>query len=182
MYQNQSYFCGCCGPKYGGLEKLAGYQRPYSSGSALYNAQSNIYHSAVSESRDYSAGMFIPLITQNNFSQYSRNNYDNKISYAAEIPKMQTEYHFIPDDFLNPEKVGRFVGRAEEVREFVEEAFERMFDQSFPEDIKISVLDAENFRKIAPNPGTIGLSLNRRKNGLISEIFILNDNLGRVML
>ena len=184
MYQNQSYSCGCCGPKYGGLEKLAGYQRPYSSGSRLYESNGSLYHSAVSEPGDYGAGMFVPLISQT-MPFYGKNTSyfnDNKISYGVEMPRMQAEYHFIPDDFLNPEKVGRFVGRAEEVREFVEEAFEKMFDQPFPEDIKISVLDLENFRKIAPHPSTIGLSLNRRKHGQISEVFILNDNLGRVML
>ena len=184
MYQNQSYSCGCCGPKYGGLEKLAGYQRPYSSGSRLYESGGQLYHSAVSESRNYGVGMFIHLISQNMLSYRKNTAYfnDPKISYGIETPRMQAEYHFIPDDFLNPEKAGKFVGKAEEVREFVEEAFEKMFDQSFPEDIKISVLDLENFRKIAPHPSTIGLSLNRRKQGLISEIFVLNDSLGRVML
>ena len=36
--------------------------------------------------------------------------------------------------------------------------------------------------KIAPHPGTIGLSINRGKDGLTSEIFVLNDTLARVLL
>lgn len=75
-----------------------------------------------------------------------------------------------------------FVGSAEDIRQFVEEAFEKMLGSAFPEDIKISVLDAAQFRNIAPSPSTIGLSINRRKHGLMSEIFVLNDSLARVML
>ncbi|MEW5897463.1 MAG: hypothetical protein AB1668_07245 [Nanoarchaeota archaeon] len=96
--------------------------------------------------------------------------------------KLQAEYHFLPDDFLKPGEVSTFVGRAEEVKEFVEEAFERIFAQPFPSDIKISVLDEKKFRRIAPSPNTVGLSVNRSEYGLLSEIFVLNDSLGRVML
>src|SRR3989338_821177 len=92
------------------------------------------------------------------------------------------EYHFQPEQFLKPGKEGKFVGQAEEIREFVEESFEKMFDTTFPEDIKISVCTEEQFRKLAPHPGTIGLSINRRKQGLLSEIFVLNGSLGRVLL
>ena len=92
------------------------------------------------------------------------------------------EYNFIPDNFLKPGKGGKFVGEAEEVREFVEEAFQKMFNQPFPTDIKLSVLNEKRFRKIAPSSSTIGLSINRSKIGLLSEIFILNDNIAKVML
>ncbi len=95
---------------------------------------------------------------------------------------IQPEYHFDPALFLRPGKEGGFVGKAEEVREFVETAFEKIFNLPFPNDIKISVLPNEEFRKWAPLPGVIGLSLNRKKEGLLNEIFILNDTLARVML
>lgn len=98
------------------------------------------------------------------------------------FPALQQEYHFTPDHFLKPGKEGKFVGQAEEIREFIEEAFEQVFHIPFPEDIKMSVCDQEQFRKIAPHPSTIGLSINRRKQRLLSEIFVLNDSLGRVML
>ena len=92
------------------------------------------------------------------------------------------EYHFQPDEFLKPGKGGKFVGKAEEIREFVEEAFEKMLNCQFPQDIKIAVCAEEQFRKLAPHPGTIGLSINRRKQGLLSEIFVLQGSLGRVLL
>ncbi len=74
------------------------------------------------------------------------------------------------------------MGKAEEIQEFVEQAFGKIFHAPFPENIKLSVLSEKEFRLLAPHPGTIGLSINRGKYGLLSEIFILNDTLGRVML
>ena len=94
----------------------------------------------------------------------------------------QTEYHFHPETFLKPGREGRFIGQAEEIREYVEETFAALFDEPFPNDIRISVCSREEFRKIAPHPSTIGLSLNRREQGLLSEIFVLHDSLGRVLL
>lgn len=94
----------------------------------------------------------------------------------------QQEYAFSPDSFLKPGKGTKFIGKAEEVREFVEDTFERIFNLPFPSDIKIGILDEKEFRKIAPSPGTLGLSINRSQAGLLSEIFVLNDTLGRIML
>ncbi len=74
------------------------------------------------------------------------------------------------------------MGQAEEIQEEIEEAFQRIFSQMLPNDIKISILDEAEFRKIAPSPGVVGLSINRSMQELLSEIFILNDSLGRVML
>ena len=98
------------------------------------------------------------------------------------LPPLMAEYHFTPDAFLLPGKEGIFVGDAEEIRPFVEETFQTIFNQPFPRNIKISLLNADDFRKIAPHPGTIGLSLNRTKQGLLSEIFVLQGSLARVML
>ena len=55
-------------------------------------------------------------------------------------------------------------------------------NQKFPSDVKISILDEKKFSKLAPSPGTVGLSINRSQHGLLSEIFVKNDLLGRVML
>lgn len=92
------------------------------------------------------------------------------------------EYHFQPDDFLLPGRGGRFVGEAGQVKEFVEEAFSAVFGRIFPSDIKVSVLEEREFRKLAPNPATVGFSLNRSVQGLLSEVFVLQDSLGKVML
>src|SRR3989338_635138 len=135
----------------------------------------------------YSDRMFIPAQERISYSSstlihspalhpYSH----TRAGYHFTVPT--PEYHFVPDNFLKPGKEGIFVGKAEEVREFVEENFEKIFAQHFPGNIKMSILNQEEFRKIAPSHNTIGLSLNRGNEGLLSEIFILNDSLARVML
>ncbi len=112
----------------------------------------------------------------------ARSSYASANQAQYQLQQIQPEYHFDPALFLKPGKEGGFVGKAEEVRSFVEAAFERIFNVPFPHDIKISVLPLEEFRQLAPQPGVIGLSLNRTKQGLLNEIFILNDSLARVML
>ena len=92
------------------------------------------------------------------------------------------EYHFIPDQFIRPGKEGAFIGDAEQIKPFVEETFQQIFNLPFPNHINVSILNKIEFHKIAPHPGTIGLSLNRAKQGGISEIFVLQDSLARVML
>lgn len=94
----------------------------------------------------------------------------------------QVEYHFTPDHFLKPGKKSIFVGKAVEIKDYIEETFEKMFQKPFPTNIKINICNENTFRKIAPSPGTIGVSFNRNKYGLLSEIFVLNDYLARVML
>lgn len=103
-----------------------------------------------------------------------------KSSY--QITTKQQSLHFQPDHFLKPVKGSKFVAHAKEIQPYIEETYYRLFQEPFPEDIKISVLNKEEFRKIAPHPSTIGVSFNRRQQGLLSEIFVLNDLLPRVLL
>lgn len=143
------------------------------------------YSMAGMPTQSYHDGMFIPSRDLTFFSspQYKETklrSYSSQQNYNLIIPK--AEYHFIADNFLKPGKEGIFVGKADEVKEFVEEAFAEIFQRSFPNNIRICILNRQEFSKIAPSPGTVGLSINRGQQGLLSEIFILNDNLGRVML
>lgn len=167
MYQmSQSYCSSNCG--YSRLESIA---ESYSPG--------NVYASAVSqEVNDFPSIVSRSIVydNENKFQVYNK----NQDQYLFSAPK--PEYNFIPDNFLKPGKEGTFVGKAEEIKEHIEEAFEKMFNCPFPNDIKISVLDEKKFRKLSPGAGTIGLSINRRKHGLLSEIFVKNDYLARVML
>ena len=131
--------------------------------------------------QEYSTFSFSSLpIFEYNFEITNKVYNHNNPAYKLFTPI--PEYHFSPDNFLKPGKEGIFVGKAGEIREYIEETFEKMFEKPFPSDIKISICNQKEFRKIAPSPGVIGLSLNRRKFGLLSEIFVLNDSLGRVML
>ncbi len=114
-------------------------------------------------------------------SRFTPQGYDSAKEYAR-FQTVHTEYHFIPDNFIRPGKEGVFIGDAEQIKPFVEETFQQMFNLPFPNHINVSILNQKEFQKIAPHPGTIGLSLNRTKHGGISEIFVLQDSLARVML
>ena len=171
-------------PQYSGLERIA--------------HQGNITYSIAAPSPQQSYGFSYPfsVSSQNLQKLFAYDSLRSATSsavksYLLEAPTSSAfsqrntnhrEYHFQPDEFLKPGKGGKFVGKAEEIREFVEEAFEKMFNVKFPDDIKISVCSEQQFRKLAPHPGTIGLSINRRKQGLLSEIFVLQGSLGRVLL
>lgn len=114
-------------------------------------------------------------------SGFSPQGYDSTKEYAH-FHTIQSEYHFAPDQFILAGREGAFIGDAETIRPFVEEAFQRIFDCPFPKHINISILHEKEFRTIAPHPGVIGLSLNRTKAGGVSDVFVLNDSLARVML
>ena len=100
--------------------------------------------------------------------------------YELFTPKI--EYDFQPEAFLRPGFEGEFVGGAEEMREHIEEAFEELMGESFPSSIRLSVLKDQEFSKMTPSPGVLGLSINRGEQGLISEVFVRAGPLGRVML
>lgn len=186
MYQtSQSYACSSCGGgsrgiSYSPLESVV-------SGSAVsYESRSSLGgsgYSVASSSRGYNFG----FSSASSNPGFSYNSSASPVSYQSSslgysLFQSQQNYEFIPDDFLKPGNWGMFVGEAEEIKKFVEEAFELMFHETFPKDIKVSVLNEKDFHKLALHPGTIGLSINRRKQGLISEIFVKNDFLARVLL
>ncbi len=124
--------------------------------------------------------------TNHQYHQYHHYRFDTSWqggSYESPfLGQAHQEYHFHPQDFLLPGREGKFVGEASQVREFVEEAFLAVFSEHFPSTIKVSVLDEREFRKLAPNPATVGFSFNRLMQGLLSEVFVLQDSLGKVLL
>ncbi|MBI2146190.1 hypothetical protein HYU22_02530 [Candidatus Woesearchaeota archaeon] len=153
-------------PRYSPLEMIA-------QGAVHYNAMSTPSYAVSSPAR--------PVKTYRTHGAFPAP-YTSSSTYTFFPQQAQTEYHFHPETFLKPGRDGKFIGKAEEIKGYVEEAFTAIFDAPFPHDIKISVCSENEFRNIAPHPSTIGLSLNRREQGLISEIFVLNDSLGRVLL
>jgi hypothetical protein len=167
--------------------KVVGYSLP--SSSMFSSSSSSLMSSSTMFLNSYSSNFSNNYSAPNNFfssfSSMLSNPYNSQLAnqssnYISFTPK--PEYHFIADNFLKPGKEGKFVGKAEEIRDHIEDVFEKMFNQPFPNDIKVSVLDDEQFSKLTQSGGVIGLSINRRKQGLLSEIFIKNDFLARVML
>src|SRR3989338_3798868 len=119
---------------------------------------------------------------QSNYSYSPKLHSYSKNQTQYHHPKIHQEYHFKPDTFLKPGKHSIFVGNAEQIRPYVEETFSLLFNTPLPENIKISICNEQEFRKIAPHHSTIGLSINRGAQGLLSEILVLNDTLPRVLL
>ena len=180
MYQTSQPCGGYCS---GGsqLEYIAS-SSSYSSNSFgnnfEYSSSGNTFYSTSSPIHD---DMFVPSPVYSSSTEFLTSQiYDPQQNYN--LMKVEQNYSFQPSDFLKPGKGSKFVGEAKDVQEFVEETFEKMFDNPFPDNIKVSVVNREKFSKLTTSSGTIGLSINRMKDGLLSEIFILNDSLGRVML
>jgi hypothetical protein len=98
-------------------------------------------------------------------------------------------YYSSPNAFLNPNRPKTvFVGHSNEIKEFVEEAFQLTTGRSFPDDIQISVLGEEELKKVHEqiggkwSSGIQGFAINRKHLGLISEIFIKKGELDQLML
>jgi len=71
-----------------------------------------------------------------------------------------------------------------EVKEIVEQTFEKMTGQEFPQDsIKIIICAEKQFKELSPNasPGVVGFSFNKYGKG-VSEIYIKQDHLDSVLL
>ncbi len=171
------------------LERTIGasYERP----AITYSLQAGVYASLPSSysQRTFSfhrnsfapEGMGITACAYEGRNEEKKSTPLSDMSYGIGA-QPQLEYHFDPDEFLRPGREGIFVGDAAQIREHIEKAFELLLGQPFPAGIKISVCNEQQFRALAPYPGTIGFSLNRHRQGLLSEIFVLNDSLARVML
>jgi len=111
--------------------------------------------------------------------------YNNSTETLYQIQKTQptnVEYSFVPDNFLVPGQRKRFIGDAEEIQEHIEEAFLKTTGFKLPTDIEITVCNPTQFKRIINQPGVRGISLNRKTQGLVSEIFVLNSDLASVML
>ncbi len=179
-YSHQGYSCDGLYQKPGVAYSLGAYHGPASDGVSLLRNYGNLFQLPVAAP---SAGQAFPAAVLGYFRLPSYGAGVAGGNFQAPLfSSSHAEYHFHPEEFLRPGREGKFIGKAEEIREHVEEAFEKMLGMPFPPDIAIRICSVQEFRKIAPHPSTIGLSINRRQEGLLSEIFVLNSTLARVML
>jgi len=105
-----------------------------------------------------------------------------------------TDYYLIPtkpyefvDMFLEPVRpLTQFINRAEQIKHHITETFEHMLGKPFPDNIAVRICDREEMINIhSPNngewsDGILGFAINNRP--YTSEIFVLNNNLDRLML
>lgn len=178
-----------------------------SSGSSFYSSGSNYANSQYSGieriTANYSvspqylqpslieaiAMNYMPSLNSSNDSRKTRT-YSNSEDYDTDNSSRQSgKMYFVPDLFLRPNREAtQFIGKAEEIREFIEEAFLKTAGFSMPKDIVINVLDSEKFNNLhflisrSSSDHVLGFAINRTGTGLASEIFVRSDNLDRVML
>lgn len=173
MSYNQNCSYSLAGPvsnNYSTLESIAYHSAP----SGSYSSNINYMAEAVQPQQQF----YIPK--QEQIKLYSNSN--NTLYQIQKTRPTNIEYSFVPDNFLKPGQTKRFIGDAEEIQEYIEEAFLKTTDKQFPPDIQITVCPPQKFKKILNQPGVRGFSINRKQQGSTSEIFVLNDDLARVML
>lgn len=173
---NCGYSNRCSGGSYSALEQIAD-----SSNSSGYSSNDDI---------SYMISDAMPM--QNTFRSYDftgsvSNSYSNP--YQSHSKPITISYQPVINDFLNinrPHSV--FIGQASQIKEFVEEAFEKTTGYKLPSDITIRVLSKHDIKKVHEsiggrwNDGIQGFAINRKHIGHISEIFVIQGELDQLML
>lgn len=117
----------------------------------------------------------------------TRNSYVPSSAGKTYLTSATPHNYFVADTFLVPGTTARFVGSAEEIRQYVEEAFRQTTGKELPDNIQISVLDDAEFQKahIAHNgnwnEGVQGFSLNANGRGT-SQVFVRANPLDKLLL
>lgn len=104
-------------------------------------------------------------------------------------PQPKTPHFSLAENFLTENRPWTpMISNMGEVKEVVEQTFEKITGQEFPQDsIKILVCDEEQFRNIhtctggAWNPGIMGFSFNKYGKGA-SEIYVRQDHMDSLLL
>jgi hypothetical protein len=157
-----------------GLEQVVG-QVAYSASSVGdYGGQVHYSVENAAVSRFYSGNEVLNDVYKNS---------ETALYAVTHANSIKQEYAFVPDDFLKPGRVTQpFVGDAADIEDDVKEAFVAVTGSAFPTDIRVSILKVEAFRKHVKDSSVVGFSVNRKENGLVSEVFVLADEKDRVML
>ena len=178
-----SYNCGYCGSG--------------SSGNVNYSPLESIV--SYSPSKTYDSGNISYLVTEQTLEKPRTISLDNSIStqayntkqeeYSVRSSPISSTYSHVTDQFLSldrPQTV--FIGSAREIREFVEETFAAVTGRSLPEDVMIQILGKDEFDKASKeltgraNFNVQGFAINRKKFGLLSEVFVRQGELDSIML
>lgn len=115
-----------------------------------------------------------------NVYQYMQNKYGSDNCHHQ---SSQREYHVV-DNFLNIYRPQTpFIGKAEAIKEYIQQTFTATTGISLPEDISIRICTADELKRVHGNfsnvwsDGIQGFSLNKTR-----EIFVKEGELDRVML
>jgi len=180
MYCGGGYGQGGCGGGYAGGSSGGSYSTSSGPSQLEYmasEAPTNSYSTSTSYTGSHASASYNPQST-GTYSQQSGEHYlmpHNEMQMAA----------FSADEFLDPFRPRTpFVGKAEEIAPYVEEAFERLMGSKLPHDIIVRVGTEEQLSKAFPgdwDSSIQGFALNRVGWGT-SEIFARQNELDRLML
>lgn len=168
----------CSSP--GSLEKIA-----YS---AANSAQPSVYslENAV-QKQDYVINLDNKPVERISQFIYSSNNYSFAGGNDNYSINTKTTY-FSPTPFLKPDRpLTQFINKAEDIRHYVEQAFELLTEQRFPDDIIINVVSEQELREKHIkfggewSPGIQGFCVNRKGFGN-SVIFVKENALDQMLL
>lgn len=157
------------------------------------------------ESNIFSGSSYQPAIDYSPIEQiansYQIQNFKQaKIEYKADLKvnydltptkkdyesKPTTTYsHTSVNDFLNPDRpLTQFIGKSEEIKHYIEEAFEKTTGKKLPQHIIIRVLPKEELKMLHEknkglwSEGIMGFAINKE----IPEIFVRENHLDALML
>lgn len=111
--------------------------------------------------------------------------YDIPFSKNYEAKPSTTYTHISVNDFLNPDRpVTQFVGKSEEIKHYIEEAFEKTTGEKLPQHIMIRIVTKEEMKTLHEknkgvwSEGIMGFAVNKE----LPEIFIRENHLDALML
>jgi len=100
----------------------------------------------------------------------------------------KSQLDFTAGDFLSVHRpITQFIGEVEEIKKYVEQAFREVTGEDLPENLRLHVLNEEEFLKAHGkhggnfSEGIMGFSLNSQGLGF-NEVFVKQDNFDRLML
>ena len=157
--------------------------------STLYaHTSSEKLDKAVKNHHDQSSGMGLPSPRMPAYvSESLPRGYVPNSARGTYVTSPKPHSLFIANDFLAPGSTARFVGDSEEVREFVQEAFQATTGDEMPQDIQITVLNDKEFIRAhldydaTTNDGVQGFSLNANGAG-VNKIFVRANPIDKLML
>lgn len=199
MYSSDSCSYGSSSCTYSGSSCSNGYQ-PMNFGSssdyvlmsdATYSTASGIHQQAGSQS-NYLAGFSQPAIS----TQYCDSHPMTAIYRTTSSPNPSSQVSdnissdfFDPESFLETYRIPTlFIGKAEQIKEHVEECFEKTLGEKLPDNTIIRICTKDELRQIHEKfdgtwcDGIVGFAINRNNKNRINEIFVKEDSLDKVMV
>lgn len=115
----------------------------------------------------------------------TRTSYDFSIKKDYETKPRTTYTHIDVNDFLSPDRpLTQFIGKSEEIKHYIEQAFEKTTKQKLPQHIMIRVVSKDELKMLHENnkgswsDGIMGFAINKN----IPEIFVKENHLDALML